>query len=198
LRYGGWLGFRVSDDGAVSTKLYAELASDRPPPMMREWLPKLPDREVRPCMLGIDGDGRSELYLRGTSLLPAEVAALLAPAGMTGRANEILATLSEICGQSLRGRLPGSSVGVSYAPDERGCTVTLYFFARALWGGDARIRQRFAALIADPRQRQAYTNATAPFAERDSWATRHGLAGLILRPGSQPSWVIGFRPEAAR
>lgn len=197
LRYGGWLGFRISSEGAVAAKLYAELAPDLTPPLLGEWLPRLPDRRAEPRMLGIDGHGRAELYLRAASLLPAELAAVLAPAGMANRADEVLAVLSESYGQTLRGRLPGSSVGLSYAPEENGCTVTLYFFARALWGGDARIRQRFAALIADPAQRQAYISATAPLARRDGWATRHGLVGLVLRPGSQPSWVIGFRPEAA-
>ncbi len=197
LRYGGWLGFRISSAGAVGAKLYAELAPDRPPPLLADRLPTLPGRAVQPRMLGIDGQGRAELYLRAPSLLPSEVPAVLAPAAMADRAAEVLALLSETYGQTLRGRLPGSSVGLSYAPDAHGCTVTLYFFARALWGSDARIRQRFDPLIADPEQRRAYTSATSPLAARHGWATRHGLAGLVLRHGSQPSWVIGFRPEAA-
>lgn len=197
LRYGGWLGVRVSAEGAIATKLYAELSPDHPPPLLGDRVPGLPDRPAQPRMLGICGDGSSELYLRVPSLLPAELPALLAPAGLADRAGEVLAVLSESYGQHLQGRVPGSSVGVSYAPDAQGCTVTLYLFARALWGSDSRIRQRFAALIANPAQRRAYLSATAPLAARDEWATRHGLAGLVLRPGAPPSWVIGFRPMPA-
>lgn len=197
LRYGGWLGVRVSQEGAVSTKLYAELSPDRPPPLLGDWVPKLPDRLPQSRMLGLGGDGRAELYVRVPSLLPAELPALLAAAGLNERADEVLAELSERYGQTLRGRLPGSSIGVSYAPDAHGCTVTIYLFARALWGSDARIRQRFAPLIGDPFQRLAYLSATAPLAKRNDWATRHGLVGLVLRSGTPLSWVVGFRPEAA-
>lgn len=197
LAYGGWLGARIDDKGAVQAKLYAELSPDRPPPMLGEYVPRLPYRPVEPRMLGIDCDGQAELYLRLPSLLPAELPALLAPAGMEARADEVVALLSKSYGQPFRDRLPGSSVGVSYAAGDSGCAVTLYFFARALWGGDARIRQRFAALIADPAQRETYWRATAPLAGRDLWQTRHGLAGLVLRPAALPSWVVGFRPEAA-
>jgi hypothetical protein len=137
-----------------------------------------------------------ETYLRLPSLMPHELAAVLAPAGAQGRAGWLLDWIEEAYGHPLRGRLPGPSVGASYTGGTRP-RVTLHFYARALWGGDARIRRGFARAAGvlgwDPH---AYLALTAPLASREDWRTWHGLVGITLDGASHVSLAIGVRPEA--
>lgn len=195
LRYGAWVAGRVSPDTSV-LKLYAEV----PDPRVR-WPdtpdPVLDDRSVSLRMLGYTpATGVTESYLRVPSLTREHLPALLAPVGLAALADGVVAAVETLYGHPLRGRLPGPSVGVSYlggVPEPR---VTLHFYARALWGGDDRIRTRFAEAAAalgwDARR---YLALTAPLAGGRSWRTRHGIVGLTL-DGSSASMTVGVRPVA--
>jgi hypothetical protein len=139
--------------------------------------------------------GESETYFRIPSLLPAQLPAVLAPAGAEHRAGLLLAWVEGLYGHRVRGRLPGPSVGVSYRGEAGGTSSTVHFYARALWGGDRRIRARFAAAAAamgwDPA---AYLAVTAPLAGAAGWRTHHGIVGLTLGAGSARSLSLGVRP----
>jgi hypothetical protein len=198
LRYGAWVGCRVSPE-ATAFKVYVEV----PDPRLR-WPghpgPLLGDRDVALRMIAhAPGTGESETYFRIPSLLPAHLPAVLVPAGAEHRADLLLAWVEALYGHRVRGRLPGPSVGVSYRYEASGTSSTVHFYARALWGGDRRIRARFAAAAAatgmgwDPA---AYLAVTAPLADAAGWRTRHGIVGLTLGPGSARSLSLGVRPVA--
>ena len=193
LTYGAWIGCRVSGDGHA-LKLYVEVPE--PARDVRVPVPPLvlPDRSVVMRMIACS-NGAFESYARVPSLEPRHVPAILAPAGVAHRAGELLELLSSAYGYSIRGRVPGPSVGVSYVSTGSDISrVTLYLFARSLWGSDARIRRQFVRLASahgwDP---QTYLQVTAPMAARDSWQTYHGLVGITL-DGAAMSVAIGVRP----
>ncbi len=196
LRYGAWVSCRVSAD-AIVLKLYAEV----PDPAWR-WPglpdPVLEDRAMALRMVAVTpASGDVECYLRGASLWPHHLPDLLTPVGLGHLSSRVERAVQLLHGQPLRGRLPGPSVGVSYTlGDPR--RVTLHFYARALWGGDARIRREYSrlarALGADPT---TYDAVTSPLADRRAWATRHGIVGLGLGGDTPASLTLGVRPVAA-
>jgi hypothetical protein len=196
LRYGAWLGCRFGPD-APAFKVYAEvpLGQDVSPGWRVPLV--LPDRDVVPRMVALGPTGDAvEIYVRVPSLLPEHLPAVLDPIGLADRSAWLLAYLEEAYGHTVRGRIPGPSVGVSYAI---GATprVSLHLYARAVWGGDARIRRGFLrcarALGWDSR---AYEQVSAPLASRDEWRSFHGLLGITLQADGQPALTIGLRPLA--
>jgi hypothetical protein len=139
-----------------------------------------------------------EVYLRIPSLEPRHVPAILEPAGLEARAGEVVALVTEAYGYSITGRLPGPSVGVSYVVDPpRSAPVSMHFYARALWGSDARIRRQFPRLAdGSGWAADAYLRASAPLAMRDTWTTCHGLVGIAVG-SAHMSFTIGLRPVDA-
>lgn len=194
LRYGAWVGCRV-EAGAIAAKLYAEIPPGTEPGLLPPLRPALYDRPAVPCMIGCPAGAEGfELYWRLPSLLPAELPAVLEPAGLEGEAARLLAFIEEAHGCRVEGRLPGASVGVSYAHRGGRTMVTLFFFARALWGSDARIRRGFARAAGAAANLDPYWRATAPLADRETWATSHALIGVTPAAGTPPALTIGFRP----
>ena len=197
LKYGAWIGGRVSSD-CSALKLYVEVPEDYP---AGEWSSRLglDDRVATARMLACTpGREGIEIYFRIPSLEPRHVPAVLGAAGLEARASELLELVAETYGCAIRGRLPGTSVGVSYvlAPRITG-PVSLHFFARALWGADARIYQMFPRLAArTPWKPDAYLQASAPIATRDIWQTYHGMVGITVGQ-SDMAFTIGLRPAAA-
>lgn len=196
LRYGAWLGCRFGD-GEPAFKVYAEVPAGRdlgplwPTPLA------LTDREVVPRMVAVGAAGGAvETYVRVPSLLPEHLPAVLDPVGLADRAGWLLAHLEEVYGHAVRGRIPGPSVGVSYVLGSAP-RVSVHLYARAVWGGDARIRRGFLraarALGWDSR---AYEEVSATLASRDSWKTYHGLLGITLAADGSPALTIGLRPVA--
>jgi hypothetical protein len=196
LRYGAWVSCRAGPEGS-GVKLYAEVSD----PRMR-WpahaAPVLDDRDVALRMVAHNpATGETESYLRIPSLLPGHLPAVLAPAGAEHAARLLVDWVEALYGHRVRGRLPGPSVGVSYTSGAASNRVTLHFTARALWGGDGRIRDRFAEAAAglggDP---SSYLAVTAPLAGTSGWRTRHGIVGLTLEAGMPASLTVGVRPVA--
>jgi hypothetical protein len=196
LRYGAWVGCCIGPESA-RLKLYAEA----PDPAFR-WhgiaVPALEDAMVAARMVAYTPAGRAvETYLRVPSMLPEHLAAVLAPAGLAHLAGRVRSGIELLYGHALRGRLPGPTVGVSYTGGDARRCVTLHFYARAVWGGDARIRRRFAAaseaLGADPAR---YLAVTAGLAEGADWRTRHGIVGFTVDESRPPSLTVGLRPVA--
>jgi hypothetical protein len=195
LRYGAWIGCRHSAAGS-RYKLYAEVG-DRAGTAHPSGLPAPRAPARLRIVAGTPATGEREAYYRVPDLYPIEVPALLAAAGVEDRAAELLDLLAGAYGHSLTGRLPGDSVGVSYAVSATGAPlgVTLYFFARVFWGSDARIRRRLTRLAPalgwDDRR---YRKLTAHLAGAGGRLTRHGLLGVSMPPAGPPVLSIGVRP----
>ena len=193
MQYGAWIGCRVSEERTVF-KLYAEVPPGRTLPL--DYAPlELSDRRIAPRMLAYSPAKREfESYVRVPSLEPCHLTAVLAPIGMQAKAPWLIEFLEEAYGYSMRGRLPGPSVGVSYVMGPA-CAITLHFYARALWGSDARIRRNFARLAQSfGWDTSAYLSLTEPIATRESWQTFHGIVGVTLTHSAETSLTIGLRP----
>lgn len=199
--FGAWIGGRHGRDGD-RYKLYldwqdgasARSALDRLGLPRPAFLPRL-----TVPMIGLGpGAQRFEVYYRAEPP-PEALVNILAPADLGHRASELKSLIEETWGHRLRDRFPGGRVGISYAVDRPGARphVTLFFFARSLWGGDARIRDRMLAkLAASGRDSRAYEAATRPLKKRNTAKTRHGLIAVSVGD-SGFSWGIGLRPVAA-
>lgn len=199
--FGGYVGGRHADAGD-RFKLYVEMPDGPTAEVALSLLglprPRLPGAPARTRMLGLGpGAGRAEIYYRAeapTQSLPR----LLEPAGEPDAAQRMSALIEEAWGHRLRDRLPGGSVGVSYATAGPGTPtiVTLFLFARALWGGDARIRVRMLErLAAHGVSPVPYEIATRPLSNAHTAQTRHGMIGITLSPG-RVDWSTGLRPVA--
>jgi hypothetical protein len=149
-------------------------------------------------MLAVEpASGRLEFYLRYRSLAPGTLPLLLQPAGLSAHTEELLDLIQQIYAHPLTERIPGGSVGFSYAllPGQPGVTFTLYLFTRLLWGGDARIRLRFAErLQAAGLDPTTYLQLTSPLAGRDVYQTYHGLLGFVVSARSPLRLSLGLRP----
>jgi hypothetical protein len=194
LTYGAWIGCRVDGEG-MALKLYAEV----PPGGQTAGLypaPRLSDRTVVPQILAYTPATQEfESYFRVASLEPRHLPAVLAPAGIETQSQWLVGFVEEAYGYVVRGRLPGPSVGISYAAGPTRRRVTLHFYARAIWGSDARIRRGFSRVAsACAWDERAYLHVTAPIAARESWKTFHGLFGITLEQSQPISLSIGVRP----
>jgi hypothetical protein len=205
LRFGAWIGGRHGGGDGIQPlddayKLYVELPGDVTPGPERFTfpIPHLPDRVPSPRMVAfIPGSAQIEAYYRISSLAPYHLPRVLAPCGLETRAGEMLDVLTEAYGHALRERLPGGSVGVSYAMtgSAEPRSVTLFFFGRVFWGGDARIRERFGALSrAMGWDDERYQRITEPIGSRRTCATQHGIFGVTLTRDGQCHLSIGVRP----
>jgi hypothetical protein len=203
LRYGAWVAGRHGLTGD-EYKLYVEmpgvegdvpLAADGPALYPR---PQLGDRTASARMVAFSPQsGQHEIYYRVPSMLPGHVLRVLTAAGLEAHKEELLSTLGEAYGYPWDERLPGESVGFSYSLDRQAQpqAVTLFFFGRVFWGGDARIREKFGcwstALGWDDSR---YQYITLPLADQHAWTTRHGILGFTLARDGRQHLSIGVRP----
>jgi hypothetical protein len=198
LKYGAWIGGRVSREGSA-LKVYVEVPAEWPAGALPRPRLTLADRAAAVRMVSyVPAREATEIYLRIPSLEPRHVPAILEPAGLEARAGELVALVTEAYGFSITGRLPGPSIGVSYVVDPpRSAPVSIHFYARALWGSDARIRRQFPRLAAGSGwEADAYLQASAPLATRDTWTTCHGLVGIAVGSADM-SFTLGLRPVEA-
>jgi hypothetical protein len=207
LLYGAWLGGRHGADGD-EFKVYAEAPAADSPGAAGGGLPfelpcpRLPDRTPELRMVAFTpGSARCECYYRVRALEAHHLPRVLAPGGANDRSGEVLSALAAVHDFPLADQLPGPSVGVSYSFPASGDgprVVTLYFFARSLWGSDARTRRTFGRVgRAAGWDDTAYRRVTAPVADRETWRTAHGLVGVSLVPGRPPAFGVGVRPWGA-
>jgi hypothetical protein len=195
LRFGAWIGCRVGERD-TTYKLYAEVPPDPPSSRLFDRPVALLDRAVTPRMVSYTpATLTSEWYVRVESMEPRHLAAVLAPARQEAESSRLIDILEDAYGHRIRGRLPGPSVGVSYLTRGGPPIVTLHFYARAIWGSDARIRAGFVRIARvqgwDPG---TYLDVTAPMANREDWRTYHGILSVTLSPRAEPSFAIGVRP----
>lgn len=203
MTYGAWVGGRhdpIRDD----YKLYIEVpggdaacrSGSLEPIGMRP--PRLPDRSPMLRMVSYASAAkRWEAYYRIRSATADHLPRLLAPCGLEARAKELADFLADAYGQPFRDKLPGASVGASYATtsDGKASVFTMFFYGRVFWGSDARIRRKFRHW-ADRAgwDATAYERVTAPLASRDGWTTHHGLLGFSVAEAGPVALSIGVRP----
>jgi hypothetical protein len=205
LSFGAWLGGRHSADES-QYKIYVETPNgagveDRVAAVLGAYpQPQRPARGAELRMIAYSpGSKQCEIYFRMRSLAAHHVPGLLVPLGFAAKSEELLRYLKDAYGFPLGERLPGPSVGVSYTwrVNEPPQAVSLFFFARSLWGGDARIRQQFGRLSrALGWNDSSYQKLTTPLATRRSWKTYHGILGMTLTRSGQMALSIGVRPRA--
>ena len=192
LAYGAWVGGRVSAHGFAG-KVYVETPAGA---ALKSRSLQLTDRELLPRMIAYAPASRAfEVYFRAPALEPGELAAVLVAAGGEHSARTVHELIEEARGRRIHDRYPGP-VGVSYGwpPPDR---VTLYFYARAMWGPDAAIRRGFSRLARSlGADDSVYLRATEPVSERNDWKTRHGLFAITLDAAGGVSAGIGIRPVA--
>jgi hypothetical protein len=211
LCYGAWIGGRhpVGDAknghcGQDHFKLYAEIPGNGLAwhlPFITAYVP-LPQRLLeRPVQLRLAGvepaTGRLEFYFRIRNPAAGTLPLLLQPANQQSRAGELVDFLAQAYGHPLTERIPGGSVGFSFVstPGSETVVFTLFLFTRVLWGGDARIRNRFAERMrAAGQDPAAYRRFSAPLADRDVCQTYHGLMGLTVAPQAPIQLTLGVRP----
>ena len=131
LRWGCWLGLRMTSTGP-RPKLYVELPPTYPVPVPG----------LRPRMLGYTPvEDMSELYV--TVMQPSEerLHRLLSASAPEVR-DRLLAMLASVVGVPLRIALDWLGIGASFAGEAQ--AVALFCRARAVRGGAATLRQRFA------------------------------------------------------
>jgi hypothetical protein len=199
LRYGAWLGARHGQ-GDDEYKIYVELPDfdEAQHAFIHHPRPRLPDRAVTLRMVAfLPATQRHEAYYRIPSLAPHHLPRVLAPCGLEARSQDMMDVLTDAYGHTIRERLPGGSVGVSYTTAATGepLSVSLFLFARVFWGGDARIRERFGCLArAMGWDASRYQSLTSSLASRHSWTTQHGILGFTLAQDGQVHLSIGVRP----
>jgi hypothetical protein len=168
-----------------------------PPHLPSEPAPRLSDRRLQLRMYGYEPtSGAHERYYRVAHGMSHHLYHLLRQAGLECRTRELLDLIQEAYGHPLDDKIPGGSVGFSYAHGPgRPVVFTLFLFARALWGGDRRILRRLATLAAARGwDLGAYSQAAAPLAARDVYQTYHGLLGFVVAPDRPIQVTIGLRP----
>lgn len=203
LQYGTWVSGRHSLAGD-SYKLYVEVpdgalkTAAQPLNRLRIPQPELANRTVQLRMLGYNLATRQlEPYFKVQRLEAYHLPRLMAPCGLSDHAHTLHRYLEQQYGYALPDKLPGDSVGFSYSLSPVGVpeTFTLFFSARAFWGGDASIRRRFCqSATAQGWDASLYTDMTSPLKTCHTWATHHGLLGYSVLPCGSILPGIGVRP----
>jgi hypothetical protein len=190
LRFGAWLGCRLASDGTVATKVYVEAPGEGPGVPLH-----LPDRTVARRLVGFSpATDEIETYVRVPSLEPRHLPAVFAAGGLPDHTNAFLDFFRSLYGFSVRGRLPGAGVGVSYTTGTSVPRLALHFRAHTVWGSDARIRTRFLQHTdAGHGHTRAYRIISSTVDQRPVRATAHGLLSLTCLDGRW-SLALGLRP----
>jgi hypothetical protein len=208
LRYGAWVGGRHEGASASNDrfKLYVEVPEGRsalplPLPMCQIPIPQLSDRRVHLRMVGYEpATGTHEIYYRVARAMSYHVYHLLRQAGLDHQTTDLLDVIGQAYSRPLHDEIPGGAAGCSYtlAPG-RPAVLTLFLFARALWGGDRRILCSLRALAAARGwELGAYQQVAAPLAARDLYQTYHGMVGFVVAPQRPIQLTIGLRPPPTR
>lgn len=196
-----WIGVRHDEDPALPDRLkvYVRVAPERKPEtgLVCDPAPALDEREVQLRLYGYEpGADVHERYFRVRRPRAHHLNVVMRQAGVGHRAAELVDLLGRAYGHPLDGAIPGGSAGFSLAGHPAGPPVfTLFVFARALWGGDARIRLGVARIADESgRRMRGYERASAPLAGRDVHATHHGMAAFVVHADDPIHLAVGLRP----
>ena len=193
--FGAWLGGRVGCDGELSFKLYKEPGdSDGCGPLN---MPSLAGFQPKLRMIGYGAEQDvREYYYRFEDSTPYLLKCLMAIAEQSHRFRDVMELIERNARRPTDSALPGRAIGASFAFVNGGSLplLTIYFFARALWGSDAAIRRRFIPILQAAGQRtKPYAQASAPIGARRKLHTLHDMAALTIAPDGH-AWSIGLRP----
>lgn len=179
LRFGAWVG-----GGAGRQKVYAEC----PPETESAWA--IAGAQLR--MIGLTaGEATIEYYYRRNFLESADAGLLLQRCGLGSRYEDLLAEVERATGRSPEAMLLPTDAGYSIAETPAGHVVSVFTFARSLWGSDANIRRTMLRLHHMPE----YERASRAVAERDGPDTRHGVLAWIVAGARPVEWRISLRPS---
>lgn len=209
LKYGCWIGGRHTAD-RDEFKLYVEVPPGADADAIA-WLgqhtPLQVDFYERPisryCRLTLDIIGYAplsehmEYYFSVRGLAAWEIGALLTPAGLASARQPLIDLLQEAYGRPIYRDFPSGQMGFSYAwsPATAQTVFSLYTFAAAMFGGDARVRQEILALSARHGWDMThYAQLSQPLACAPRTQRTHGLFGIALAEGQAPAISLGLRP----
>jgi len=179
LRFGAWVG-----GGAGRQKVYAEC----PPGTASVWA--IAGAHLR--MVGLTaGEASVEYYYRRNFLESADAGLLLCRCGLGGRYADLLAEVERATGRSTESMLLPTDAGYSVAETPAGRVVSVFTFARSLWGSDANIRRTMLRLHNMPE----YEKASRAVADREGPDTRHGVLAWIVAGDRPVEWRISLRPS---
>ena len=179
LRFGAWVG-----GGAGRQKVYAEC----PPGTESDW--GIPGARLR--MIGLtSGETSSEYYYRRNFLESADAGYLLHRCGLGSRFRDLRDAVERATGRSTEGMLLSTDAGYSVAQIPSGCAMSVFTFARSLWGSDANIRRTLLRLHDMP----VYEKASRAVAGREGPETLHGVLAWIVAADRPIEWRISLRPS---
>jgi hypothetical protein len=198
LTFGAWVGARFGADPTRDRfKVYVEIAPGAE-------LTGGPGFDDMPCEARIEAvepaSGRRERYYRGRNVMSHHLARLLDGAGLGDRFDELRECVEHAYGRPVDGALPGGAAGwsIARAPGQAP-VLTVFLFARALWGGDARIVTRVGEFCAwSGRALIGYVPAVADLPPSAGACTWHGMAGFTVTPGQPVHLTLGLRPATTQ
>jgi hypothetical protein len=198
LTFGSWVGARFgADPSRDRLKLYVEIA----PGVELADRPGFGDLAAEARIDAVEpASGRRERYYRGRDVKPHHLARLLDGVGLRDRFGELRECLQHAYGRPIDGSLPGGSAGwsIARAPGQAPA-LTVFLFARALWGGDARIAAR-ASEFCDwsGRALVGHARAVAGLSPSVGACTWHGMVGFTVTPSQPIHLALGLRPSMAQ
>jgi hypothetical protein len=189
LRWGAWVGGSHSES-QDRRKVYLEASTNTATQTFRD-VPIVPGAELR--FVGIDSAGTNpEFYFRRDCLAPADVGRVLWQLGWGGCFTPICEAISATVPWPTNEYLLPTSSGFSIAPAR---ALTVYTYARCLWGSDASIRHHALELATkNSWDFRLYDAVTKPLEHRDSYLTYHGILAWIVAPGRPVEVRISVRP----
>lgn len=194
-RFGAWLGGRHGTDGQTRYKLYLDPGFGPAPPDAPLGTGAVSGFRATLQMIGYGPDaGRREFYYRFQSAGSHLLRCLAARAGLQHRADDLFVILKRQAGHRPWDR---TSIGVSYICQDGQIApqITVFLFARSLWGSDAAIRPAFLnCLTKAGRNPDPYAAASAPLHVYRRSCTWHGMVALTLTE-TDHFWGIGLRPH---
>lgn len=204
LRFGAWLRVRLVEtepEFKVYSETPASTCEDSQRPLfevlgVKSLLPGVAAPQIR--MIGYDlATGGLEFCFRHRDLEPWQLERLCQIARFGDRFAELFETLAAAVARPLGGALPGPQTGFSVTLDSHNVPTrfAVFFFARSLFGGDARIRQTLMRLAQNAGwEFGAYPMVSAPLRDHEGTETAHGMIGFSVGGDGPVQLDFGLRP----
>jgi hypothetical protein len=153
------------------------------------WLPA--GASLRFVGMTRDSDDR-EYYFRRDNLTIAEAGRLMCGADLRECASPLFDAIASTLPWPTRDHLLRADAGFSVVP---GRAISLFTYARRVWGSDASIR-RTVLRLAESRgwDVDLYEQVTRPLQHADGYLTHHGIFAWIATPGRPIELRISVRP----
>jgi hypothetical protein len=187
LQWGAWVG--GFHDGVVNRrKVYIETPSGAP---AWSWLPS--GSTLRFVGMTSHSNDR-EYYFRRDNLTIADAGRVMCGAGVRECVAPLLDAIAKTLPWPTRDRLVRADAGFSVVP---GRVVSVFTYARRVWGSDANIRRAMLRL-AESRgwDVDLYEQVTRPLQPADGYLTHHGILAWIAAPGRPIELRISVRPPS--